>query len=150
MGKAVILAAIFLLVLPGVTGGEEASGGEVLGAVKALNGDVKIGEGDLWRTAAVGDELVEGQLIRTGAGAGAEILFSGEIPATLGENTTIGVSDLLLKARLEKMRNRVSEPADTRKVDMQVTPTAGVRGTEQTEEKAEDLKREHYWNEGAK
>jgi hypothetical protein len=48
------------------------------------------------------------------------------------------------------MRSKVSLPTDTRKVEMQVTPTTGVRGTEQTEEKAEELKREHYWDESVK
>jgi hypothetical protein len=38
-------------------------------------------------------------------------------------------------------------PGENTKADIQVTPLTGVRGTEKTEEKAEDLKRDHYWSE---
>jgi hypothetical protein len=109
-----------------------------------------VGGGGTWRPAAVGESVAEGQLIRTGPASGADILFSDDVAAAVGAETEISVSDLLLKARLEKMRSKVSAPSDTQKVQMQVTPTTGVRGTEQTEEKAEQLKREHYWNEGGK
>ena len=51
--------------------------------------------------------------------------------------------------QLEKAKAKITAPGDGRKAEMQVTPLAGMRGTEKTEEKAGDLKREHYWNESA-
>jgi hypothetical protein len=147
MRRTFILAAIVLLLAPAVTADAEE---EVLGTVTALRGGVQIGQGGAWSPAGLGQELQDGQMIRTESEAGADILFGEDITASVGPETEIEVSDLLLKARLEKMRSKVSLPTDTRKVEMQVTPTTGVRGTEQTEEKAEELKREHYWNESVK
>jgi predicted ABC-type transport system involved in lysophospholipase L1 biosynthesis ATPase subunit len=91
--------------------------------------------------------LFEGQMIRTAAASAADILFAGELPAKLAEKTEIAVADLLLKAQLEKAKAKIGAPADATKAEMQVTPLTGVRGTEKTEEKAGELKREHYWNE---
>jgi hypothetical protein len=147
MRRAFILAAIVLLLGPAVMAGAEE---EVLGTVSALRGGVQIGQGGVWSPAGLGQELRDGQVIKTGSEAGADILFGEEIAGSVGPETEIEVSDLLLKSRLEKMRSKVSLPADTRKVEMQVTPTTGVRGTEQTVEKAEELKREHYWDESVK
>jgi hypothetical protein len=147
MRRAFILAAIVLLLGPAVMAGAEE---EVLGTVTALSGGVQVGQGGVWSPAGLGQELRDGQVIKTGAEAGADILFGEEIAGSVGPETEIEVSDLLLKSRLEKMRSKVSLPADTRKVEMQVTPTTGVRGTDQTVEKAEELKREHYWDESVK
>jgi hypothetical protein len=150
MRAAAILGVLVLLCAPPAAWGEGPSGGEPAGTLTALEGDVQVGEGGTWRPAAVGESVAEGQFIRTGAASGADVLFSGDVAAAVGAEMEIAVSDLLLKARLEKMRTKVSAPSDTQKVQMQVTPTTGVRGTEQTEEKSEQLKREHYWNEGEK
>jgi hypothetical protein len=147
MRRAFILAAIVLLLGPAVMAGAEE---EVLGTVSALRGGVQIGQGGVWSPAGLGQELRDGQVIKTGSEAGTDILFGEEITGSVGPETEIEVSDLLLKSRLEKMRSKVSLPADTRKVEMQVTPTTGVRGTDQTVEKAEELKREHYWDESVK
>jgi hypothetical protein len=147
MRRAFILAAIVLLLAPAVMAGAEE---EILGTVTALRGGVQVGQGGVWSPAGMGQELQDGQVIKTGSEAGADILFGENLTASVGPETEIEVSDLLLKTRLEKMRSKVSLPTDTRKVEMQVTPTTGVRGTEQTEEKAEELKREHYWDESVK
>jgi hypothetical protein len=45
------------------------------------------------------------------------------------------------------MKAKVSRPTDSKVEKLGVTTTTGVRGTEQTEEKAEELKRDHYWSE---
>ncbi len=150
MKRVFILLGVILLALPTIARGGEEAGNEALGTVKAVHGEVEIGHGGEWRAASVGDELREGMTLRTGPSSGAEVLFAGSIPASVEAEVSIEVSNLLLKARLEKMREKVSEPTDTRKTEMQLTPTTGVRGTDQAEEKAEDLKREHYWNEGEK
>ncbi|HWR97649.1 MAG TPA: hypothetical protein VN317_04440, partial [Candidatus Methanoperedens sp.] len=91
----------------------------------------------------------EGQTIRAGEAASLEVLFEGALPATLAGKSEIAVADLLLKARLEQARAKITAPANATQAEMQVTPQTGVRGTEKAEEKAGDLKREHYWNEGA-
>jgi hypothetical protein len=150
MKTAAILCALALFLAPAVTARAETGAGEVLGTVEALSGEVKVGAGGAWSPAAAGQELREGQVIRTGAASEADILFGGKIGAVVGPEVEIKVSDLLLRTRLEQMRSKISPPVDTRKVEMQVTPTTGVRGTEQTPEKAEELKREHYWNEDVK
>jgi hypothetical protein len=54
-----------------------------------------------------------------------------------------------LKIKLEKMKGQIEAPGDSGKAEMQVTPLTGVRGTEKSEEKAGEPKREHYWNENA-
>ena len=144
---ALCAAMVVLLALPA---GAEKGSEEVLGALTAVSGDVQIGSAGNWEAAAVGGELREGQVIRTGADSEAVVLFGEDIPASLGAGVEVEVSDLLLKTRLEKMRSRISAPMEEQKVEMQVTPTTGVRGTEQTEKKAEELKREHYWNEDSK
>ena len=78
------------------------------------------------------------------------MLLDGGVSTTIPQNSAIEISDLLLKSRLEKMRGKVSTPVDNQKVELQVTPTTGVRGTDQAESKAEDLKRDHYWNDKVK
>ena len=120
-----------------------------VGTVVAVTGTVQVGRDGVWQEAAPRLHLFEGQTIRTAASSGAEIMFDGELPARLGEKAEIPVADLMLKARLEKLRAKIAAPGDTIKADIQVTPLTGVRGTEKTEEKAEDLKREHYWSESA-
>lgn len=147
MKKTVLLVILVLVFFPvAAFSADEA----VLGSVQAVSGDVSIGQGEEWAAAAVGAGLKEGQVLRTGPGSEAQVLFEGDVSAVVAENTSIEVSDLLLKSRLEKMKGKVSTPADGHKVELEVTPTTGVRGTEQTESKAEDLKRDHYWNEEVK
>lgn len=147
MKSAAILAFLAMVLVPAAAWSGEAARGDV-GTLTAVQGAVQIGAGDQWQAAAVGAPLSEGQAIRTGAESSANVQFGEGVAAAVGADTEIAVSDLLLRARLEKMRSRVSAPGDMQKVEMNVTPTTGVRGTEQTEEKAEELKREHYWNAG--
>ena len=147
MKKTVWLVFLVLVVFPVVA---HSTDDAVLGSVQALSGDVSIGQGEVWAPAAVGSGLKEGQVLRTGPDSRAEVLFEGDVSAVVSEKTSIEVSDLLLKSRLEKMKGKVSTPADSRKVELEVTPTTGVRGTEQTESKSEELKRDHYWNEKVK
>jgi hypothetical protein len=149
MKSAAIITFLAMVLVPAAARSGETAQGDV-GTLTAVQGEVQVGTGDQWRAVAVGATLSEGQTIRTGAESSADVQFGEGAAAAVGADTEIAVSDLLLRARLEKMRSRVSAPGDTQKVEMNVTPTTGVRGTEQTEEKAEELKREHYWNDGEK
>jgi hypothetical protein len=124
-----------------------AEGPLPLGTVVAVTGTVQVGRDGAWQAAAPKLQLFEGQTIRTEASSSAEVLFDGELPARLGEKEEIAVADWLLKARLERVKAKITAPGDNTKADIQVTPLTGVRGTEKTEEKAEDLKRDHYWSE---
>ena len=141
-GVAVVLAAV----AAGAVGARGAEPARV-GAVVSVTGTVQVGLDGAWQPATEKLPLYEGQTIRTGEAARAEILFDDAMPAQLGEKTEIKVEDLLLKAQLEKARARIAEPTDIKQAEIQVTPLTGVRGTEKTEEKAGDLKREHFWNE---
>jgi len=145
---AVTMATIMATMIVGLAAAR-AEGPLPVGTVVAVTGTVQVGSAGVWQPAAVKLKLFDGQTIRTAEASGAEILFDGETPATLGEKTEIAVADLLLKAQLEKARAKIGVPADATQAQMQVTPLTGVRGTEKTEEKAGDLKREHYWNETA-
>jgi hypothetical protein len=149
MKAAAIITVLALVLVPAAVWSGEAPQEDV-GTLTAVQGKVEVGAGEQWLAAEVGAPLAEGQTIRTGAESSAGVQFGEGVSASVGAETEIAVADLLLRARLEKMRSRVSAPGDTQKVEMNVTPTTGVRGTEQTEEKAEELKREHYWNEGEK
>ena len=143
----VVLAAVLaaVAVVPAV----RAEGPVPVGTVVAVTGTVEIGAGGVWQPAAAKAQLFEGQAIRTSGASGVEVLFGADVPAKLGEKTEILVADLMLKAQLEKAKAKIGAPADATKVEMQVTPLTGVRGTEKTEEKAGELKRDHYWNESA-
>jgi hypothetical protein len=151
MGRraVVIVGLVLVLVVAVVIPAAMTEGPLPVGTVVAVTGTVQVGRDGVWQEAAPRLHLFEGQTIRTAASSGAEIMFDGELPARLGEKAEIPVADLLLKARLEKLRAKIAVPGDTIKADIQVTPLTGVRGTEKTEEKAEDLKREHYWSESA-
>ena len=147
--RAMVAVVLAVSVALAGAGGARAEGPMPVGTVVAVTGSAQVGSGGVWQPAAEKLRLFDGQTIRTGAGAGVRVLFEGDVPASLGENAEIAVADLLLKAQLEKARAKIAAPADATKAEMQVTPLTGVRGTEKTEEKAGDLKREHYWNEGA-
>jgi len=110
---------------------------------------VEVGRDGVWKPAVTGMHLFDGETIRAAANSGSDIVFDGDVSAKLGEKTEIAVADLQLKAQLEKARAKIVVPADTTKATLEVTPLTGVRGTEKTEEKAGELKREHYWNESA-
>jgi hypothetical protein len=143
---------VMVLVLTMVVAGlavARAEGPMPIGSVVAITGTVEIGRDGIWQPAAAKAPLFDGQSIRTAAAAGADIVFEGDVPVRLGEKTEIAVADLQLKAQLEKARAKIGAPADTTKATLEVTPLTGVRGTEKTEEKAGELKREHYWNESA-
>lgn len=150
MKKTFCVVCAFVLLLPALLKAEGPVSEGVLGTLGAVQGEVQLGEGGEWKAAAAGAQLHEGQVLRTGPEGSAEVLFSDSVTASVGEKTEIGVADLLMKTRLEQMRSKVSEPTGVEKVDMQVTPTTGVRGTEQGERKAEELKRDHFWSEEVK
>jgi len=147
--RAVIVVGLMLTLLGTGLAAARAEGPMPVGTVVAVTGTVEIGRDGVWQPAVVKGHLFDGQTIRTAAAAGADILFEGDVAARLGEKTEIAVADLQLKAQLEKARGKIAAPADTTKATLEVTPLTGVRGTEKTEEKAGDLKREHYWNESA-
>jgi hypothetical protein len=144
-----IVAVLVLALGAGGGAGARAEGPLPVGTVVAVTGTVQVGRDGVWQAAAAKTNLFEGQTIRTAAASGADILFEGDVPAKLGEKTEIAVADLQLKAQLEKAKAKIGAPADTTKATLEVTPLTGVRGTEKTEEKAGELKREHYWNESA-
>lgn len=150
MGRRVMIVAVSVLALmvSGLTV-VHAEGQLPIGTVIAVTGTVELGRDGVWQPAAAKGRLFDGQTIRTAAASGVEILFEGEVSAKLGEKTEIAVADLQLKAQLEKAKAKIGAPADTTKATLEVTPLTGVRGTEKTEEKAGELKREHYWNESA-
>ena len=150
MGRRWLMVAVMVLAMT-VTGlaVARAEGPMPIGTVVAVTGTVQVGKEGSWQPAVAGMSLFEGQAIRTAAASGADILFEGQVPAKLGEKTEIAAADLQLKAQLEKARGKIGAPADTTKATLEVTPLTGVRGTEKTEEKAGELKREHYWNESA-
>ena len=149
MGRRTMVGLALSLVLLVSGGAARAEGPLPVGTVVAVTGTVEVGRDGVWQPAVAKMHLFDGQAIRAAAASGAEILFDGEVPAKLGEKTEIAVVDLLLKAQLEKAKAKIGAPADTTKATLQVTPLTGVRGTEKTEEKAGELKREHYWNESA-
>lgn len=151
MARFGVLALALALVSAPVVGvpAARAEGPLPVGTVVAVTGSVQVGRDGVWQPAAEKLNLFEGQVIRTAELSGVEVLFEGGMPATLGEKVEIAVDDLLLKARLEQTKAKISAPPDATKAEMQVTPMTGVRGTEKTEEKAGELKREHYWNETA-
>ena len=150
MGRRVMIVAVLVLVVL-ATGhvAARAEGPMPIGTVVAVTGTVHIGRDGVWQPAVAGMHLFEGETIRTGATSGSDILFEGEVSVNLGEKIEIAVADLQLKSQLEKARAKIGTPADTTKATLEVTPLTGVRGTEKTEEKAGELKREHYWNESA-
>jgi hypothetical protein len=147
MGRKAVFGVVVALglTLSGLTA--QAEGPMPLGTVAAVTGAVQVGRDGVWRPAVAKMPLFDGETIRTAAAAEAQILFEGEAAAKVGEKTEIAVADLLLKMQLEKVKAKIGAPADATKAELQVTPLTGVRGTEKTEEKAGELKREHYWNE---
>jgi hypothetical protein len=151
MGRraAVIVGLVLVVAVAAGIRVAVAEGPMPVGTVVAVTGTVEVGRDGAWQAAAPRQHLFDGETIRTAASSGAEVMFEGELSARLGEKTEIPVADLMLKARLEKLRAKIAAPGDTIKADIKVTPLTGVRGTEKTEEKAEDLKREHYWSESA-
>jgi hypothetical protein len=149
MGLRKVVVAVVLLAAAVAAPAARAEGPMPVGNVVAVTGTVQVGRDGVWQPATPELKLFDGQTIRTSAGSGADILFEGQVPARLGESTEIAVADLMLKAQLEKARAKIAAPSDATKAPMQVTPLTGVRGTEKAEEKAGDLKREHYWSESA-
>ena len=141
------VAAMFLALLVVGPAAARAEDPLPVGIVVSVTGTVQVGRDGVWQPAVVKMNLFEGQMIRAAESSAADILFTGEMPAKLAGKTEIAVADLLLKAQLEKAKAKIGAPANDTKAEMQVTPLTGVRGTEKTEEKAGELKREHYWNE---
>jgi hypothetical protein len=142
-----LIAVLVVALGPGA--GARAEGPLPVGTVVSVTGTAQVGRDGVWQPAAPQLPLFEGQTIRTGDGSSVNVLFEGALPAAVPGKTEIAVDNLLLKARLEKARTKIAVPGDALKAEMQVTPLTGVRGTEKGEEKAGDLKREHYWNESA-
>jgi len=120
---------------------------EAIGKVVSCTGTVQIGKDGQWKAAVAEEKIFAGQILKTGEQSSVVILFNPDLSAQLAAGVEIAAVDLLLKSQLEKAKAKIAAPTDTKKVEMQVTPLTGVRGTEPSEEKAEDLKREHYWNE---
>jgi hypothetical protein len=149
MGRRLLAVAVGAALMLGLDAGARAEGPMPIGTVTAVSGSVQLGRDGVWQVAAPKLPVFDGQRITTADGASVEILFEGGLPATVAGKGEIAVADLLLKAQLEKARAKIAAPTDATKTEMQVTPLTGVRGTEQAEEKAGDLKRDHYWNEGA-
>ena len=150
MGRRVkMVVALALAVVAGGFATARAEGPLPIGSVVVVTGTVQVGRDGVWQPALAKMQLFDGQTIRSAAASGADILFDGDAPAKLGEKTEIAVADLQLRAQLEKAKAKIATPADTTKATLEVTPLTGVRGTEKTEEKAGELKREHYWNETA-
>ena len=150
MGRRVVSVAVALVAL--MAAGPFDAGAEgpaAIGSVVAVTGTVQVGRDGVWQPAAAKTPLFDGQTIRTAAASGADLLFEGDVPARLGESSEIAVADLQLKAQLDKAKAKIAAPANATQETIQVTPLTGVRGTEKTEEKAGELKREHYWNESA-
>jgi len=112
-----------------------------------VQGEVQIGREGTWSPAALDEKLREGEIIRAGKEAEASILFEDGVTALVGEGTEIDVPDLEPKTPREMRKAKISRPTDSERVGLEVTTTTGVRGTEQTEEKSEELKRDHYWSE---
>jgi hypothetical protein len=144
--SAVLVAVVMALSL---CAGARAEGPLPVGTIVAVTGAVQVGRDGVWQQATPQLKLFDGQTIRTADGASVEVLFEGSLPAAVARGGEIAVADLLLRAQLEKARAKIAAPGDARKAPMQVTPLTGVRGTEKAEEKAGDLKREHYWSESA-
>ena len=145
--RVMMIASMVLAVMATGYSTARAEGPTPIGTVVAVTGTVEVGRDGVWQPVAAKGLLFDGQTIRTAAASGVDVVFDGEVPAKIGEKTEIAVVDLLLKAQLEKAKAKIGAPVDATKAEMQVTPLTGVRGTEKTEEKAGDLKREHYWNE---
>jgi len=150
MGRRVVNVAVLLVALgvagPSVAGAE---GPAPIGSVVAVTGTVQVGRDGVWQPALARMGLFDGQTIRTAAAAGADLLFEGDVPAHLGEKSEIAVADLQLKAQLDRAKAKIAAPANATQETIQVMPLTGVRGTEKTDEKAGELKREHYWDESA-
>jgi hypothetical protein len=147
MKRLLMVAAMAALLVPVPLFGEEpVDEGDVVGTVRAVRGEVQIGREGTWSPAALDEKLREGEIIRAGKKSEASILFEDGVTAVVGEGVEIAVADLELKTRLEMMKSKISRPTDSKRVGLEVTTTTGVRGTEQTEEKSEELKREHYWS----
>lgn len=142
-----LVVLVVLAVAAAAPTAARAEGPLPIGSVVAVTGAVQVGRDGVWQPAVARMHLFEGQTIRSAAASSADILFEGEVPAKLGEKTEVAVADLQLQAQLERARAKIGAPADTTKATLEVTPLTGVRGTEKTEEKAGELKREHHWNE---
>jgi hypothetical protein len=148
--KTCIAVAAALMMMIGPTMSAAAQAPEALATVEAVTGNVQVApaDGQPWTPAAAKMLLSETQVLKTGLQSQATIRFTeGDLVIVVGENTQIALQDLLLKARLEKMRGKVNQPTDANQTKMQVTPLTGVRGTDASDSKAEDPKREHTWNE---
>lgn len=118
-----------------------------VGKVVAIQGTVQVGQAGQWQPCQIEQPLFDGQSIKTGPKSAAKIVFTPDLAMEVSEGTEILIGDLLLKARLEKVKASTAAPTTTQKTEMQVTPLTGVRGTDQSGEKSEELKREHFWNE---
>jgi hypothetical protein len=147
MRKYVMIAAMAAFLVPvSLSGAEPADEGDVVGTVRAIRGEVQVGREGTWLPAALDEKLRGGEIIRAGKKSEASILFEDGVTAVVGAGVEIDVADLELKTRLEMMKSKITRPTDSERVGLEVTTTTGVRGTEQTEEKAEELKRDHFWS----
>jgi hypothetical protein len=143
-----LLATLILLAGTAAMAEEQPPAATVVSVAGAVT--VGAAEAGPWLPVTAGMNLAESQILRTGPQSQATVKFTqGQIVAAVGENTTIGIQDLLLKASLEKMRDKIAPPTGGTQTKMSVTPLTGVRATDQAEDKAEEPNRQHYWQENA-
>lgn len=150
MRKSILFLSLFVIISPSFA---QAADVPALAVLKSVTGGVSVGikDVDAWSAATEGMPLGERQIIRTDAASRAVVVFSeGNLSAVVGEKTSIGLADLLLKTRLDAMRSKVTAPdAGAGQTKLTVTPLTGVRGTEQGESKVDDPLRSHHWEENA-
>jgi hypothetical protein len=140
------VAALAALAVPAMA----ADAQPPLATVESMAGEVKVApvNSEAWTPVKPTAALAENQIIKTGPQSQVSVRFTeGDLLTVVGENTTVALPDLLLKARLEKMRGKVNQPTDANQTKMQVTPLTGVRGTDAADSKAEEQKRPHTWEE---
>ncbi len=141
---AVALAAVaFIAFRPCAGAAQEA---QSLGRLVALQGTVEVGRDGVWKTGRIDQQLFEGESIRTGPQSLARIVFQGDLTVDVVPGAELKVGDLFFKARLGKLKNRVSSPDGTARTELKVVPLTGVRGTEQEAPKSEDPRRPHFWS----
>ncbi len=119
---------------------------QFVGHLVALQGTVEVGRDGVWKTGRIDQQLFEGESIRTGPQSSARIVFQGDLTVDVVPGAELKVGDLFFKARLGKLKHRVSSPDGTARTEMKVVPLTGVRGTEQEAPKSEDPRRPHFWS----
>ena len=97
------------------------------------HGDVQVGKDGAWKPAAAEQKLFEGQTIKTGAKASRGGPLRGRRPVARRRGHRDQGRGPPAQGALEKAKRKIAAPTDSTKVEMQVTPLTGVRGTDKTE-----------------